>query len=509
MAPLLRTITFLLLQVITLSIFAQKLVYQKDYPVNNVKNLFMVRNDNGITLMHSYNNGKISFELLDSSFSKIKSGTEVFEFTTWEYITTFTSNDAFSILYKDGKNLALAIVSINGPVTYRFIKIGAFINNDKESLFGFKEAKDKGYFFVINRKASTFNVITVSQKGIISRNIYNAPIKLTKNFDNTAFDLNNKVTNPITFNSVDNDKPQHITLTKERSKSFFVNNKLYFCFRGASEKDDSACIKIVTFDLSNNSFQYKEIPNTLISLAHTGVDNINYTILDNKIYCVHLTQSDFKVVALDATDYSELYRYSTSDYNEHKFPVKKLSIDGEDNLTGNAYLNTDTIIPDKYEFLFTVLNKKRKTSTTEYTVAIAANKQADNIILSIGSARTTYFRAEIQGYVDMFNVPMGSVYTLTNNNYRNLLLPYFPKNKGENFQSTQFYLKLDTANNIAESGKADNINDAIRNGIINILKNGIKIKDIQLYIHNNDVFFSIINSKDNMIELYKLDTAKN
>ena len=495
--------------------------------MSNVKNLFVDRNEKNVTLIHSYNNGKISFELTDSTFNKIKKSEEPFDFITWEYLITFKSNDAFSSLYRDGQNLALGIISINGTTPYRFLKIGSIFNNQNETFFAFREINDKGYFFSINKKESKFGVTIVSQKGIVSRNTYDAPIKLTKNFDNTEFDVNT-ATNPIYFSSIENDKPQNITLTKERSKSFLMDNKLYFGFRGKSEKDDSACIKFLTFDLTNNSFGYKEIANSFISHSSTGIDDINYTLLDNKVYTInytmldnkiyfaHVTPSKFSIVILDATNFSELFRYTTSTYDEKKLPVKKLYIDGDNNITGNDYFSTDTIIPSKQEFLGTLVNKKKKMPTTEYTTAIAANKQAGNTILSLGTTRTTYFKVYVGapgglfGVIrDAINAPMGSVDIPTNYNFNKLLLPYFSKDKGYNFQSMQFSLNLDLENNIIENEKQDDSNLIIRYNLKNILQNGITIKDIGVYKMNNELYFSIINSKKNKVEIYKLTPPQN
>jgi hypothetical protein len=274
---------------------SQDLVLKQKFPISNVKNLYVSQNDKKQLLLHSYNNTKVNIEIFDNANKSIYSTVQPFEFVNYEFLSTFHNQDNFHNLYINGRELAMAIISPKGTTPFRFIKIGSLTKDYSEEIFCYTELNNKAQFVTINRKESKLNLITVTSKGISERNVYDSPVKLSKDFDNSKFGTSINFEKPSFF-TIEDEKPQEISTVHNTSKTYSNGSKQFFAFRGKSDNGDFYCTKFLIFDSVQKAFSYKEILDTIISGGFYNVyDNTNFTFYNGNIYFIHLNESGYTI----------------------------------------------------------------------------------------------------------------------------------------------------------------------------------------------------------------------
>jgi len=490
--------------------FSQELIYKQKYPFNNVKNFYVSQNNKKQTLLHSYNYSKVKVEIVDSSYKSIYSTTEPFEFVNYEFLSTFYNQDNFYNLYINGKELAMAIISPKGKIPFRFIKIGSITKDNSEEFFCYNELTNKAQFVTINRKESKINLITVTSKGISERNVYDSPVKLSKDFDNSKFGTSINFEKPSFF-TIEDEKPQEISTVNNTSKTYSYGSKQLFAFRGKTVSGDFYCTKFLIFDSAQKSFMYKEILDTIISGGFYSVyDNTNFTFYNGNIYFIHLNESGYTIAQFNLS-FDEIKRYNYSFSTDMK-NINTLYYDGDNNATGNDIILVDSLSTSKQEYISDLFNKKRKSVNLDFKSTIAVNKYKDDISFTIGIARKMYFQVNVGGTgfmgsmftSDMGNVPMGSAFPPTNLNYKQLFMPYTVVSNCLNYQFRYFITSADENNKFSDIKMKDYPNNLFRESFKNILSKNIKIKELMLNDFSGNYYFSFINKSDNTLELHLL-----
>lgn len=488
---------------------SQDLVLKSKFPFNNVKNFYVLQNDKKQILLHSYNYSKIKVEIVDSLYKSIYSTTEPFEFVNYEFLSTFYNQDNFYNLYINGNVLAMAIISPKGKIPFRFIKIGSITKDNREEIFCYNELDNKAQFVTINRKESKINLITVTAKGISERNVYDSPINLSKDFDNSKFGTSINFEKPSFFR-IEDEKPQEISIVNNTSKSYSYGSKQLFAFRGKSDKGDFYCTKFLIFDSIVKAFTYKEILDTIFSNSLNIVyDNTNFTFYNGNIYFIHLNESGYTIAQFNLV-FDEVKRYNYSFLNDMK-NINTLYFDGDNNATGNDIFLTDSLSASKEEFIENLFNKKKKIANLDFKSSIAVNKYNDGVSFTIGISRKMFFQVNagvgLFGSMfnsDMGNVPMGSTFPPNNLNYKQLFMSYTVVSNSLNYQFRYFINSIDANNKFSEINIKDYPNNIYREQFKNILAKNIKIKELMLNQFSDNYYFSFINKTDNTLELHSL-----